>query len=292
MQIDGSVAARIAAGMIVVSCVLPVAAQVPTALWSPLLGRPDTEGAMRLAPLSGPSAPTAAEMLPTERLKLPKGFKIEVYASGIYNARSLRVGDKGTVFVGTRLSDKVYAIINRGGHNEVKVLASGLNRPNGLAYKDGTLYIAEVSQISKIEHVEDNLDDPPRPTVIYRDLPSDETNGWRFIGIGPDNKLYVSVGLPCNNCVPPDTHGEIRRLELDGGGAEVVARGIRNSVGFDWHPVGKNIYFTDNGRDWLTEDLPNDESQPRDPRRPAFRRALLLSGRHSRSGIRLGPFLR
>jgi glucose/arabinose dehydrogenase len=229
------------------------------ALRSPLLGRPNTEGAMRLAPLAAPEAATPASRLPVDRLKVPKGFTIDVYASGIANARTLRIGDKGTVFVGTRLSDKVYAIVNRDGRSEVKVIASGLYRPNGLAYKDGTLYIAERSQVSKIDNVEDDLDNPAKPTVIYDQLPTDEFHGWKFIGIGPDNKLYVPVGQPCNNCIPPETHGQIRRINLDGSGAEVIASGVRNVGGFDWHPASKNLYFTDNGRDWLSEDLPNDE---------------------------------
>lgn len=227
--------------------------------WSPLFGRPATEGAMRLAPVVGPDMATAADRLPLDQLKLPRGFKIEVYASGLANARSLRVGDRGTVFVGTRLSDKVYGIVERGGRTEVKVIASGLYRPNGLAYKDGTLYIAELSRVSKIDNVEDHLDNEPMPTVIYDRLPKDEDNGWKFIAIGPDNKLYVPVGQPCNNCIPPETHGQIRRLNLDGSGAEVVATGVRNVGGFDWHPANKNLYFTDNGRDWFSEDLPDDE---------------------------------
>jgi glucose/arabinose dehydrogenase len=226
---------------------------------SPLRGRPDTEAAMRLAPVAGPSQPTALDRLPVNALKLPRGFKIEVYAAGVANARSLRVGDKGTVFAGTSLLDRVYAIVSSGGRPEVKILASGLYRPNGLAYKAGTLYIAELSQVSKIEHVEDHLDDPAPPIVIYDDLPKDEANGWKFIGIGPDNRLYVPVGLPCNNCIAPDTYGQIRRINLDGTGAEVVAQGVRNSVGFDWNPVTRDLYFTDNGRDWLSEELPSDE---------------------------------
>jgi glucose/arabinose dehydrogenase len=233
--------------------------QPDIALRSPLLGRPNTEGAMRLAPLAGPEAATPASRLPVDRLKVPKGFTVDVYASGIANARTLRIGDKGTVFAGTRLSDKVYAIVNRDRRSEVKVIASGLCRPNGLAYKDGTLYIAERSQVSKIDHVEDDLDNPAKPTVIYDQLPTDEFHGWKFIGIGPDNKLYVPVGQPCNNCIPPETHGQIRRINLDGSGAEVIASGVRNVGGFDWHPATKNLYFTDNGRDWLSEDLPNDE---------------------------------
>jgi len=150
-------------------------------------------------------------------------------------------------------------VVDKGGKKEVKVVASGLYRPNGLAFKDGTLYIAELSKISKIEKIEDNLDSPPKPTVIYDTLPKDEAHGWKFIGIGPDNKLYIPVGQPCNNCLPPDTHAQIRRINLDGSGMEVIAKGVRNTVGFDWHPVSKELYFTDNGRDWASEDVPEDE---------------------------------
>jgi glucose/arabinose dehydrogenase len=139
------------------------------------------------------------------------------------------------------------------------VIASGLYRPNGVAFHKGTLYIAELSKISKIDNVEDKLDNPPKPTVFYTDLPHDEAHSWKFLAIGPDNKLYVPVGQPCNNCIPSDAHGQIRRMNLDGTGVEVIARGVRNTVGFDWHPVSHELYFTDNGRDWLSEDLPNDE---------------------------------
>ena len=226
---------------------------------SPLIGRPSTEGAMKLAPIAPPPIPTAADKLPVDKLVVPKGFKVEVWASGIFNARTMRLGDKGTVFVSGRLNDKVHAVTDKGGKREVKVIASGMHRPNGLAYKDGTLYVAEISKVTKFEKIEDNLDSPPKGTVIYDDLPKDEAHGWKFIGIGPDNKLYIPVGLPCNSCPAPDTHAQMRRINLDGSGVEVIARGIRNTVGFDWHPVSKQLYFTDNGRDWVSEDFPEDE---------------------------------
>ena len=175
------------------------------------------------------------------------------------NARELALGSKGTVFVGSRLQDKVYAIVDRNGKREAKVLVSGLYRPNGVAFKDGTLYIAELSQISKIENVEDKLDSSPKPVVIYNDLPKDEAHGWKFIAIGPDNKLYLEVGQPGNNLLHDKDHGQLRRINLDGSGAEVIARGVRHSVGFDWNPVTKELYFSDNGRDWLSEDVPEDE---------------------------------
>lgn len=225
-------------------------------------GRPDIPNAEVATKLRGiPQPPFAAppDKLPIPQLKLPKGFKVEVYASGIANARSLRLGDKGTVFVSNRVLDKVYAIVERNGKHEVKVIASGLDRPNGLAFHNGTLYIAEGTRISKLEKIEDSLDNPPKPAVIYSDFLNHQSHGWKFMSLGPDNKLYVNVGSPCNICEVPATNGQIRRINLDGSGAEVVARGIRNSVGFDWHPVTKELYFTDNGRDWLSEDLPEYE---------------------------------
>ncbi|HEX3169095.1 MAG TPA: PQQ-dependent sugar dehydrogenase [Burkholderiales bacterium] len=237
---------------------IPPVQPVPTTV----PGRPDipnAEVAKQLSNVAPLPFGAPADQLPTPQLKLPKGFNIEVYASGIANARSLRIGDKGTVFVSNRLLDKVYAVVDRNGKREVKVIASGLDRPNGLVFDRGTLYIAEGTRISKLENIEDNLDNPPKPVVIYSDFLNHQSHGWKFMGLGPDNKLYVNVGAPCNICEPPETNGQLRRINLDGSGAEVVVRGVRNSVGFDWHPVSKELYFTDNGRDWLSEDLPEDE---------------------------------
>src|SRR5258708_2160279 len=226
---------------------------------APTSGRPNNEAAANLAPVGPPRLPAGPDKVPLAKLKGPAGFNIEVYAAGMANARSLAVGDKGTVFVGSRLVDKVYAIVDKDGTRSVKVLASGLYRPNGVAFHNGTLYIAELSKVSKIDKVEDVLDNPPKPTVIYDNLPKDEAHGWKFIAVGPDNKLYVPVGQPGNNVLHDDAHGQIRRINLDGSGAEVVAFGVRNSVGFDWNPETKQLYFTDNGRDWMSEDVPQDE---------------------------------
>ncbi len=238
----------------------PAAAAPAIPPGSPLFGRPDgNEAASKLAPVAPPPLPSAADKLPTAKLKVPPGFNIEVYASGIANTRSLRVGDKGTVFVGTRFGNKVSAIVKKDGKTEVKTIAEGLYRPNGLAYQNGTLYIAELSLVSKIEKVEDNLDKVNKPTVVYNELPKDEAHGWKFIGIGPDNKLYVPVGQPGNNVLNDKDHGQIRRIDLDGKNRVDVALGVRNTVGFDWHPVSKQLYFSDNGRDWASEDVPEDE---------------------------------
>ena len=240
----------------------PVAAPTPPALppGSPLIGRPEGNAdAAKLAPVAAPPIAAAPDKLPTAQLKLPAGFNIEVYASGIANARSIRLSDKGTLFVGTRFGNKVTAVVKKDGKTENKVIAEGLYRPNGLAFHNGTLYIAELSQISKIDNVDANLDKVNKPTVIYSDLPKDEAHGWKFIAVGPDNKLYIPVGQPGNNVLHDKDHGQIRRINLDGTGMEVVALGVRNSVGFDWSPVSKELYFSDNGRDWMSEDVPQDE---------------------------------
>ena len=256
------------AGLLAAPWAVP-AQQAPTAQPAPAAqpqtpppwaqGRPDTEGAAKLAPVVPPPIAAAADKLPVSQLKVPKNFNIEVYAGGMANARSLRIGEKGTVFVSTRLLDKIYAVVDKDGKREVKTLVSGLYRPNGIALHDGTLYIAELNKVSKIDNVEARLDNPPKPILIYDDLPSDEPHGWKFLTVGPDNKLYFNVGAPCNVCVPSSAHAQIRRINLDGSGAEVVARGTRQIVGMDWHPVLKQLYFTENQRDWLSEDLPQDK---------------------------------
>jgi glucose/arabinose dehydrogenase len=227
---------------------------------SPLIGRPDNNpAAAKLAPVAPPPIPTAADKLPAAKLKLPKGFKLEVWASGVPNARTMRLGDKGTIFVGGRFAGKVFAVVDNNGKREVKTIAEGLHRPNGLAIHNGTLYIAELAKISKIDNIEANLNNPGKPVVIYDDLPKDEAHGWKYLGVGPDNKLYFQVGAPCNICMPSEAHAQIRRINLDGSGMEVVARGIRQIVGFDWHPVSKQLYFSENSRDWLSEDAPEDK---------------------------------
>jgi len=226
---------------------------------STLVGQPDSDEAKRLAPVAPPPIPTPAEQLPLGKLTAPPGFHIELYMAGVANAREMALGEGGTVFVGSRLVGRVHAIATQNGKRTLKLIASGLHRPNGVAVHGGALYIAEISRITRLDNIEAQLDHPPAPVLVYDDLPKDEAHGWKFIAIGPDDKLYVPVGQPCNNCLPPATHGQIRRMNLDGSGVEVIARGVRNTVGFDWNPVNQQLYFTDNGRDWLSEDLPEDE---------------------------------
>jgi glucose/arabinose dehydrogenase len=233
-------------------------APAPVDRQSPFYGMPDSAGAAKLAPVTPPPLPTAAAKLPVDKLHVPAGFKVEVFASGMASARSMAVGSNGTVFVGSRLVDKVYAVTKVNGAEVVKVIASGLHRPNGVAFHNGSLYVAELSKIWRYDNIEANLDHPPAPVLIYDDLPTDEAHGWKFIAIGPDNKLYVPIGSPGNITLPPPTHAQIRRMDLDGKNVEKVAIGVRNSVGFDWNPVNGDLYFSNNGRDWVSEDIPND----------------------------------
>lgn len=203
-----------------------------------------------------------ASLLPIDKLKLPDGFKIEVYADSIDGARSMAMGDNGTLFVGTRNENKVYAIQDRD-HDFVAdktiVLDTTMEVPNGIAFKDGNLYVAEVNRLLKFSNIEAQLDEIPEPEVIYDDYPDEFHHGWKYIAFGPDDKLYVPVGAPCNICdstVADERYATITRMDIDGTNREIYAKGVRNSVGFTWHPETKELWFTDNGRDMLGDDIP------------------------------------
>jgi glucose/arabinose dehydrogenase len=223
-------------------------------------GRPKTDTAMKMAPIAAFPIPTAADKLPVAKMKLPPGFKAEVWASNILDARSLRQGDQGTVFVSSLfVAGKVYAVVDKGGAREVKTIAEKLMLPSGIEYHKGSLYVATPKDITRYDNIEASLDKPPTPVTVYDKLPGDVPHGWKFIKVGPDGKLYVPVGAPCNICEPSDNHAKIMRMNLDGSNVETVARGVRNTVGFDFDPKTGHLWFTDNQRDWLSEDLPNDE---------------------------------
>lgn len=201
--------------------------------------------------------------LPLEKITLPPGFKIELYASDVPGARSLALGPGGTLFVGTRQEGRVYALVDENKDakaDKLFTLARGLNMPNGVAYRDGALYVAEVNRVLRFDDIESRLGDPSPPVVVNDGFPSDRLHGWKFIRFGPDGMLYVPVGAPCNICEPdPRRYAAIFRMRPDGTGLEVFARGVRNTVGFDWHPETRELWFTDNGRDWMGDDLPPDE---------------------------------
>jgi glucose/arabinose dehydrogenase len=205
-----------------------------------------------------PAITEASAKLPLDLIKLPKGFSISVYAE-VEDARSMALSPSGTLFVGNRSEDKVYAVKDTDGDKVADkkwVLATGLNMPNGVAFKDGDLYVAEVNKVHKFAGIESKLD-KPTSQLIYDKFPTEKHHGWKYIAFGPDGKLYVPVGAPCNICESKDPiYASITRMNADGTGIEVFANGVRNTVGFTWHPTTKNIWFTDNGRDMLGDDVP------------------------------------
>lgn len=194
------------------------------------------------------------------KIKLPAGFHIEIFASNVKNARSLALAPSGTVFVGTREAGNVYAITDANQDykaDQVIVLARGLDMPNGVAFRQGSLYVAEVDKIWRYDNIEKLLTSPNKPVLITDQYPDKSHHGWKFISFGPDGKLYVPVGAPCNICESSDEiFGTITRINPDGSGRQIVARGVRNTVGFTWSPTDQALWFTDNGGDNLGDDLP------------------------------------
>ena len=206
---------------------------------------------------------TGTTDLPLDLIKLPEGFTIEIYASDIPDARSMILSENNILYVGNRREDKVYAIVDT--NNDYRadkkyVIAEGLHMPNGVAIKNGDLYVAERSKIWKFSDIDNHLNNP-EGELIYDKFPTDDHHGWKFIAFGPDEKLYIPVGAPCNICERLDNpqYASITRMNDDGTDLEVYAHGVRNTVGFTWHPETNEMWFTDNGRDWLGDDLPGDE---------------------------------
>lgn len=210
-----------------------------------------------IAVLLGVSA-GANDEIRADALKLPDGFTLEVYTDEVPSARAMALGSDGTLYVGSRGPGKVYAVpdADRDGQaDQVHVIAEDLQMPTGITYHEGALYIGAVGTIYRLDDIGNALTSPPDPVVVTDAFPKEQHHGWKFIDVGPDGKLYVPVGAPCNIC---DESGfaEIRRMNLDGTGIETFARGVRNTVGFAWHPSSQELWFTDNGRDWLGDDSP------------------------------------
>ena len=225
-------------------------------------GRPAELENSPLAPHAGKMTVTAAEDIPVDKLRVPPGFKVELWAHGMPGARMMTRGDKGAIFVGTRRIGRVYAITDKGDKREHVVVTEGHVMPNGVAFRNGSLYVAAIDKVLRFDGIEDML--PKAPEAVDMSaafkLPPDIHHGWKFLAFGPDDKLYIPVGAPCNNCeVDPDVHANIRRYNPDGSGMEIVARGVRNSVGFDFHPETGELWFTDNDRDWMSEHGPQCE---------------------------------
>lgn len=258
----------------------PAPAPIPPAAATPVPEAPappapprDLASATRENPLR-PQAPPGAEVrnaigapsgapLKLAALKLPPGFSIEVYSAGVPNARSLALGAPGVVYVSTRRDKRVYAVVDRDRDHKVEkvhTIAQGLDTPNGIAYRDGSLYIAQIGRLLRLDGIDAKLARPPKPVVVTEALPKHEHHGWRYLRFGPDGWLYIPIGAPCNNCKRDEPiFASIARMKPDGTGFEVFASGVRNSVGFDWHPETHELWFTENGRDVLGNDLPPDE---------------------------------
>jgi len=196
-----------------------------------------------------------------DQLRLPPGFRIQLFADGVENARQMALGDRGTVFVGSRKAGKVHALVDRDGDCVADAkyrIADGLILPSGLEFRSGSLYVAALNRILRYDEIENRLDDPPAPVVVTEDLPDETHHGWKYLRFGPDGMLYVPVGAPCNICDEPG-YAEIRRIRPDGSHMETFAHGVRNSVGLAFHPDTRELWFTDNGRDRLGDDVPGDE---------------------------------
>ena len=236
----------------------PAAPPPPAPAWQQ--GRSAEQAASTLHPFAPILTGRAASELPLDKLKVPPGFKVEVYAEGIPEARSLALGDKGTVFVSNRNLKDVYAITEQGGKRTVTKVLRGLNSPNGVAFKDGTLYVAERHRITAYDGIEDKLASPPEARVVIDNLDPTQQAGhfWKFLAMGPDGKLYFNVGSPGNIVMPSYAQATINRVDPKSGVMEVYAVGVRNSVGFDWDPRTKELWFTNHARDWISDDLPHD----------------------------------
>ena len=254
-------------------------------------GRPKSETAMKMAPVPAFPIPTAADKLPTAKFKLPPGFKVETWASGVLDARGLRQGAKGNIFVSSLfVANKVYVIPEKGKH-EAKVIIDKMPLATGIAFHKGSLYLATNTKILRYDNIEDKLDNPGEPTVMYDKLPGGTDHSWKFLRIR-DDKLYFAIGAPCNICDPGE-YAKIYRMDLDGKNIETIASGVRNTVGFDFDPKTGDLWFTDNGRDWFSEELPNDElNRVSKPGQQHFGYPVLPPGQHPRPGVRLGQVLR
>jgi glucose/arabinose dehydrogenase len=221
----------------------------------------ETQAQKGLAPPAGPALPTSMADLEKnlKAIKLPKGFKITVYASGINSARQMAWGDKGTLFVGSFGAGTVYAVTDNGGKKEVKQILTGMKMPTGIAFRDGALYVADIDKILKYDNAEANLAKMPEAKVVYDDMPPYVPHGWKYLTFDKNGMLYVPFGPPCNICLPPTSLSQVRRVNPNTGEAELMAIGVRNSVGGDIDPRTGDYWFTENARDWISDDKPSDK---------------------------------
>lgn len=238
----------------------PAAAPVvvaPAPAWKQGMG-PDMANS-KLAPLPGKMTVTPASEIPIDKLKLPPGFKIEVWATGMPGARAMARGDNGKIYIGTRAIGRVYELTDNGKERSSRVVVDKLVQPAGVAFKNGSLYVMSINKVLRYDGIEKNPTVAPVDLTAKFNLPPEQHHNWKYIAFGPDGKLYVPFGAPCNICeLPTPEYAQIRRYNPDGSGMEVLATGVRNTVGFDWHPTTKQLWFTNHARDWMGDDKPND----------------------------------
>lgn len=256
----GLLAGVLAAGPVLAQTAPPAPATpaAPPPAWAQ--GRTDAQAASTLAPIAPRLTATPVERIPLDRIRVPEGFRVELWASGLPGGRMMTRGDDGTVYVGTRTIGRVYAVADRNGERTVRVFAQRLDQPNGVAFRDGSLYVVALHRVLRYDRVSGTAETPvPTDLTAAFALPTEAHHGWKFAAFAPDGRLHLNVGAPCNVCtVDEDRHALIVGFNPDGTGREVVARGIRNSVGFDWQPGSGTLWATNNGRDWVGEDSPPD----------------------------------
>jgi glucose/arabinose dehydrogenase len=237
--------------------VAPAPAAPPPPAWKQ--GITPDQADSKLAPLAAKMTVTPADEIPIKNLKLPPGFKIEIWASGMPGARAMARGDNGKIYIGTRFIGRVYELTDNGKDRTSRVVVDKLVQPSGVAFNKGSLYVMAINKVLRFDGIEKNPDVAPVDLTDKFNLPPEQHHNWKYIAFGPDGKLYVPFGAPCNICeLPTPEYAQIRRYNADGSGMEVLARGIRNTQGFDWHPSTKELWFTNHARDWMGEDKPND----------------------------------
>ncbi|QHE75071.1 PQQ-dependent sugar dehydrogenase [Hydrogenophaga sp. PBL-H3] len=243
------------AGAALAQTAAPAAAPAPA--WKQ--GMPESMATSTLAPLAGKNTATAAADIPVDKIKLPPGFKAEIWATGLPGGRAMTQGDEGKIYVGTRGLGRVYEVSDNGTSRSVRTVVDKLNQPAGVAWNKGSLYVMAIDKVLRFDGIATNPAAVPVDMTAAFNLPKEQHHNWKFIAFGPDGKLYVPFGAPCNICaLPSPEYAQIRRYNPDGSGMEVVATGVRNSVGFDWHPGTQELWFSNHGRDWLGDDTPND----------------------------------
>jgi glucose/arabinose dehydrogenase len=229
----------------------------PPPIWKQ--GMPAAMADSKLAPLAGRMTETPRGEIPIGKINVPDGFTVEIWAHGLPGGRAMALGDNGKVYVGTRAIGRVYEVTDNGDRRSVRVVADKLTQPAGVAFANGSLYVMAIDKVLRFDGIESNPNVAPVDLTAKFNLPPQQHHNWKYIRFGPDKKLYVPFGAPCNICEPPPEYAQIRRYNPDGSGMEVIARGVRNTVGFDFHPKTGELWFTDHGRDWMGDAGPQDE---------------------------------